>query len=169
MTIGVVHSDYHDLADTPVQSRLNPDAAGYVDLHPIYADALDGLAEFDYAWLLTWLDRVASAATPPMRQIPFLLQRTPRLIGMFAMRGPHRLNPIGLSLVRVLGIDGSRLYFAGVDVVDGTPLLDIKPYVAQLDAPPGTVKSGWFDTVHLPTAATPRSLTIDDPAPDPDQ
>jgi tRNA (adenine37-N6)-methyltransferase len=63
-------------------------------------------------------------------------------MGILATRGPRRINPIGLSLVRLLGVDGASVRFAGVDFVDGTPVLDVKPYVARFDRPPGDVRCG---------------------------
>jgi tRNA-Thr(GGU) m(6)t(6)A37 methyltransferase TsaA len=162
--IGVVRSARRRPADTPVQAALNPDEEAVVDLDPAYVEGLDGLAGFDFAWLLTWLGGTgssrerASEARPNLRPVPFLLGRQPRPIGLFATRGPRRVNPIGLSLVRIVGIEGPMVRFAGVDVVDGTPLLDIKPYVATFDRPPGSVRCGWFDDVTLPPGATPASL-----------
>ena len=61
------------------------------------------------------------------------------------MRGPRRPNPIGLSLVRIVAIDGHTLRFAGVDLIDGTTVLDVKPYVTAFDEPAGEVRCGWFD------------------------
>ena len=58
-------------------------------------------------------------------------------MGVFAIRSPRRVNPIGLSLVRILNVPGSRVEFAGVDLLDGTPVLDVKPYVGRFDQPPG--------------------------------
>lgn len=90
--------------------------------------------------------------------MPLLLRRRPREVGIFATRGPRRPNPIGLSNVRLLRVDGPTVHFAGVDMVDGTPLLDLKPYVAHVDQPAGPVRSGWFDTVTFDGRITPASL-----------
>jgi tRNA (Thr-GGU) A37 N-methylase len=79
-------------------------------------------------------------------------------MGIFATRGPRRVNPIGLSLVQLLGIDGPRIGFAGVDLLDGTPVLDIKPYVARFDRPPGEPRAGWFDTAPIEDGLTPARL-----------
>jgi len=166
--IGVVRTDRTTTVDTPVQAALNPDEEGVLELDPAYVDGLDGLAGFDYAWLLTWLDGPAPAGAeePPepreplnLRPVPFLLARRPRPIGVFATRGPRRVNPIGLSLVRVVAVEGALIRFAGVDLVDGTPVLDIKPYVGAFDGPPGPVRCGWFDELALPPGATPASLS----------
>jgi tRNA-Thr(GGU) m(6)t(6)A37 methyltransferase TsaA len=158
--IGVIRSEFRDLDDTPVQAALAPEAHGVVELDPSLADALDGLEGFDYAWLLTWLGPTGgrSRSKVNLRPVPFLLSATPREVGYFATRTPRRVNPIGLSLVRILAVEPPKVRFAGVDMVDGTLLLDIKPYVARLDQVKGTVRSGWFDTVSMEAGATPNSL-----------
>lgn len=167
--IGTVRTAYTDRAHTPVQSSLNPSDVGRVVLAEPYRNGLDGLAGFDFAWLLTWLAPDPADPVPPtMRQVPFLLASAPRPIGLFAMRGPRRPNPIGLHLVRVVRLHEDGFEFAGVDMLDGTPVLDVKPYVAALDTPPGTaldapVRSGWFDTADLSAAHTPASLRGDGP------
>jgi tRNA-Thr(GGU) m(6)t(6)A37 methyltransferase TsaA len=157
--IGVVRSAHTEPAATPVQSGLNPDETAVVEIDERYVDGLDGLAEFDFAWLLTWLERPDdSHETVALRQVPYLLGARPRKIGIFATRGPRRVNPIGLSLIKVLGVVGSTVRFSGVDVVDGTPVIDLKPYVTAFDRPPITPRCGWFDQVALPMGATPESL-----------
>jgi len=162
--IGVVRSPYTVRDDTPLQSGLNRDVRAVVEVDPAYADALEGLDGFDYAWLLTWLDHEGQAP-PALRQVPSFLQREGREVGLFAMRGPRRINPVGLSLVQVVELSASTLTFAGVDLLDGTVVIDIKPYVTAFDAPPSTPRCGWFDEVDLPASATRRSLrSHDDPA-----
>jgi tRNA-Thr(GGU) m(6)t(6)A37 methyltransferase TsaA len=158
--IGVVRSARTDPAYTPVQSSLNPDEDAAVHIDAAFADGLDGLDGFDYAWLLTWLARPDDppARSAPLRHVPFLLRRQPREIGIFATRGPRRINPIGLSLIRVLEVSGSIVRFSGVDVVDRTPVVDLKPYVTAFDRPPTAPRCGWLDEVTLPVGATPASL-----------
>jgi tRNA (adenine37-N6)-methyltransferase len=161
VAIGVVRSPRHELAHTPVQSTLNPDEMGTVELEPAYAEGLDSLAEFDYAWLICWLDRSDRTLPPPMRQVPFLLRSRPRELGIFATRGPRRVNPLGLSLVKLVDVAGTAVRFRGVDLVDGTPVLDLKPYVSTFDCPPGQPRCGWFDGVEPPMGATPAALDPD--------
>ena len=83
-------------------------------------------------------------------------------MGVFATRGPRRINPIGLSLVRLLAVDGREIRFAGVDMVDRTPVIDIKPYVARFDQPHADgqppVRCGWFDEVEIADRVTPAEL-----------
>jgi tRNA (adenine37-N6)-methyltransferase len=160
--IGVVRSARTEAAHTPVQSTLNPDETATVEVDEAYLDSLDGLEGFDFAWLLTWLGHRAAdeeaGRTVPMRQVPFLLRPRPREIGIFATRGPRRVNPIGLSLVRVLAVTGPTVHFSGVDVVDGTPVIDLKPHVTAFDRPAGVPRCGWLDDVSIPPQATPASL-----------
>jgi tRNA-Thr(GGU) m(6)t(6)A37 methyltransferase TsaA len=163
--IGVVRSRRTDLANTPVQAGLNRDEVARVEINEAFADGLDALEDFDYVWLLTWLagsdDRREEPT--PLRQVPLLLRRRRRAKGIFATRGPRRINPIGLSLVKVLTVEGSVVRFSGVDLLDGTPVIDVKPYVTRFDRPPeSSPRCGWFDLVELPLGATPASL---DPGP----
>ncbi len=153
--IGFIRTGYTDRALTPVQTALNPDDRGEVIVHAAYRDGLADLDGFDFVWLLTWLVPSPDDPDPPkMRQTPFLLRHDPRLIGLFAMRGPRRPNPIGLHLVRLLDLTGDGFTFAGVDMLDGTAVLDIKPWAVPFDIPSGfgldrEIRSGWLDTVDL--------------------
>jgi tRNA-Thr(GGU) m(6)t(6)A37 methyltransferase TsaA len=160
--IGVVRTARTDLAGTPIQASLNRAEHGTIEIDERYLDALEGLADFDYAWLMSWLHRLAPPRSdPPLRQIPFLLQSQQRPMGMFAARGPRRINPIGLSLIRLLDATGPVISFAGVDLVDGTPVIDLKPYVARFDRPPGEPRCGWYDRVPISDAITPAQLTTE--------
>jgi tRNA-Thr(GGU) m(6)t(6)A37 methyltransferase TsaA len=162
--IGYVRTRHTDRSTTPVQSALNPDEHGAVRLLDAYRPGLHELAGFDFAWLLTWLAPDPDDPVPlGMQQVPFLLTGEPRPIGLFAMRGPRRPNPIGLHLVRIVAVVSDGFEFAGVDMLDATAVLDIKPWAAPLDLPHGhaladPVRSGWFDTVDLTAAHTPSSL-----------
>jgi tRNA (Thr-GGU) A37 N-methylase len=79
-------------------------------------------------------------------------------MGMFAAWGPWRINPIGLSLIRLLDVTGQTIRFAGVDLLDGTPVIDIKPYVTRFDQPAGDPRCGWFDRVPISDGVTPAQL-----------
>jgi len=118
------------------------------------------LEEFDYAWLLCWLHAPADPpqTTAELTQVPFLLRPQQRRMGVFATRGPRRVNPIGLSLVQLVGVSGRVVRFAGVDLLDRTPVIDLKPFVTRFDTPPGQPRCGWFDTVALADGVTPSDL-----------
>ena len=157
--IGVVRSSHHDLKTTPIQAGLNRAEHGTIDIAEPYRDGLDGLAEFDYAWLLAWLDRPHDpGGDPPLRQVPYLLRHQQRKMGIFATRGPRRVNPVGLSLIQLLEVTGQAIKFAGVDLLDGTPVVDIKPYVTRFDRPPGDPRCGWFDDLSIADGTTPGQL-----------
>jgi tRNA-Thr(GGU) m(6)t(6)A37 methyltransferase TsaA len=160
--IGVVHSDRSSAETTPVQAGLNRAEYATLEIFEPFAEGMAGLDGFDYAWLLAWLhkpDRPTEGA-PPLTQVPFLLRNhvEQRRMGVFATRGPRRVNPIGLSLVQLCDLDGRFVKFAGVDLLDGTPVLDVKPYVTRFDRPDGDPRCGWFDQVPLPEGVTPSDL-----------
>ncbi len=158
--VGVVRSQFTDPRHTPVQAALNADDEAVIEVDALYRDALGGLSGFSHVWLLCWLGRDGDESErPPLKQVPFLLRSRAREFGIFATRGPRRVNPVGLSLVRLLSVDETTVHFAGVDLVDGTPVLDIKPYVTRFDAPLGDVRCGWFDDVELVDGSTPEGLS----------
>jgi tRNA (adenine37-N6)-methyltransferase len=126
--IGIIHSPHHQATGTPLQSSLASGAQGTVELFPQYAAGLRDLDGFERIWLLYWFDR----ATPAQLVVTPYLDNVPR--GLFSTRAPSRPNPIGLSAVRLLGVVGRTLQVEGLDVLDNTPLLDIKPYVPAFDA-----------------------------------
>jgi tRNA-Thr(GGU) m(6)t(6)A37 methyltransferase TsaA len=157
--IGIVRSPYADTESTPIQARLNDDTRASIEIGEQYVAGLDGLAGFDYAWVLTWLHQPRADGGPPrLRHVPFLLRSQQRQMGIFATRGPRRINPIGLSLIRLTEIAGPVIRFSGVDLIDGTPVLDIKPYVTRFDRPPGEPRCGWFDELSIRDGSTPGGL-----------
>ncbi len=137
--IGVIETPFQSCAETPVQPSRARDSVGRVRVNPPYAEGLRDLEGFDRVWLLYWLHRSAPAS---MLVTPFL-DNAPR--GLFATRAPARPAPIGISAVRLLAVRGNLLEVAGVDMLDGTPLLDIKPYVPEFDSYPDS-RAGWFDS-----------------------
>ncbi len=137
-SIGVIHSPFRDAPGTPIQSVFADGAEGTVDVLPSYAEGLRDLEGFERLWLIYWLHKASPGL---LRVIPF---RDTTERGVFATRVPCRPNAIGLSCVRLLSIEANVLTIGGVDVLDGTPLLDIKPYVPQFDAFAGS-RAGWCD------------------------
>lgn len=153
--IGVIHSGHTTHENTPIQGIFNP-AIGYVEVFPEFSEGLKDIGEFNYLYLLYHFDR---ATGKNMLQKPFLDGEKER--GIFAIRHFNRPNPIGLSIVGLSRVCGNILEVTGVDILDGTPLLDIKPYVAQFDHRE-EVKSGWVDEQHLDDISawnsTPKQL-----------
>jgi tRNA-Thr(GGU) m(6)t(6)A37 methyltransferase TsaA len=136
--IGVVRTPFAEHAGMPIQTVAASGVRGTVELNPAYADALADLDGFTHLHLLTHMHRTGGVS---LRVTPYL-DTVPR--GVFATRSPRRPNPIGLSLVRLVRIDGSVLHVEELDLLDGTPLLDIKPYVPPFDDRAGA-RYGWFE------------------------
>lgn len=153
--IGVIHSEHHEKEHTPIQGIFNP-SVGYVEIFPEFSEGLQDVESFTYLYLLYYFDRATEVC---LLQKPFLDGEKDR--GIFAIRHFNRPNKIGLSIVRLLKVTGNILEVEGVDVLDGTPLIDIKPYVRQFDHR-DEVKSGWVDDQHLGDIAewnsTPKEL-----------
>ncbi len=136
--IGSIHSPFKDLKDMPIQPTGQASAPGIAEVLPEYAEGLKDLEGFSHVILLYHLHevrRVDLTVTP-------YLDSEPR--GVFGTRAPTRPNPIGLSIVELLRVEGNRLYLGDVDILNGTPLLDIKPYVPEFDQPAGA-RSGWLE------------------------
>lgn len=136
--IGVIHTAFAQARGTPVQGRFSNGAEGVVELYPEYAPGLKDLDGFDRIWLLYFLDR-GSEAQLVVR--PYLDDAEH---GIFSTRSPARPNRIGLSSVRLLGVDANRLRVADVDMLDGSPLLDIKPCVPEFDSF-AINRIGWYE------------------------
>jgi len=135
--IGVIHSPFTDLEGMPIQPTGASGIRGTVEVFPEFAEGLKDLDGFSHITLLYHFHRVQGATlvvTPFMDSQPH---------GVFATRAPKRPNPIGLSIVRLLGIEQNILRIENVDILDGTPLLDIKPYVPEFDQPPAD-RVGWL-------------------------
>jgi tRNA-Thr(GGU) m(6)t(6)A37 methyltransferase TsaA len=136
--IGVIHSPFVRSEGAPIQPALAEGAEGTVLVDPDYADGLRDLDGFERIWLIYWCDR----AGPAKLIVTPYLDRHPH--GVFATRAPARPNPIGISAVRLLRIEQNVLRVADVDILDGTPLIDIKPYVSRFDSF-ATQRNGWLD------------------------
>jgi tRNA-Thr(GGU) m(6)t(6)A37 methyltransferase TsaA len=135
--IDVIHTPFKSATGTPIQAAAGTDAQGVVELLPELIPGLRDLAEFERIWLIYLLDR-ASAVQLVVRPYMDTVER-----GVFATRSPARPNHIGLSTVRLLSVEENRLLIADVDMLDGTPLLDIKPYVPAFDSFEVT-RTGWY-------------------------
>ena len=135
--IGVIHSPFQEKEQTPIQPS-HSQAQGRVEVYPEFAAGLEDIEGFSHIILL-YVFHQSSGFTLQVK--PFL---DDRLHGLFATRYPRRPNPIGISVVRLARREGNILQIEGVDVLDGTPLLDIKPYVSEFDLRPAT-RSGWLE------------------------
>ena len=136
--IGIIHSPFKRKQATPIQPSRSHER-GTVEVYPEYVEGLQDLEGFSHIYLLYVFHRSSGYA---LRLKPFL-DTTER--GLFSTRYPARPNPIGLSVVRLQGLRGNLLVVEGIDVLDGTPLLDIKPYVPEFDERADT-RTGWFES-----------------------
>lgn len=135
--IGIIYTPFVQSTGTPIQSSAAGDVEGVVEVFPEFAAGLKDIAGFDWIWLIYFLDRVASAQ---LIVRPYLDNQDR---GVFATRAPARPNRLGLSAVRLLRVEENRLIVANVDMLDGTPLVDIKPYVPEFDHF-AAARTGWY-------------------------
>jgi tRNA-Thr(GGU) m(6)t(6)A37 methyltransferase TsaA len=145
--IGIIHSPFREHKGTPIQPAGGKDIEGTVEVFPEYAEGLKDVEGFSHIILIFHfhLSRGVSLKAKPY------MDNEER--GIFAIRGPRRPNPIGISIVRLVRIEENILHIKDLDMIDGTPLLDIKPYVPEFDIQE-VVKIGWLEkNVHkLPTS-----------------
>lgn len=136
--IGIIHTPHYDPASAPIQPAFAMGAQGMVTVFDPYVEAIADLDGFERVWLLFEFDRSTDWKS---RVVPYrdVVER-----GLFATRAPARPNPIGLSVVRLASVEGKTLHVLDVDMLDGTPLLDIKPYVPAFDSHPDS-RAGWLD------------------------
>jgi tRNA (adenine37-N6)-methyltransferase len=137
-TIGVIHTPFHAPEGMPIQPAGAAGVAGTVEVDALYRAGLRDLDGFSHIILLYYFHRSQGFQ---LLLTPFL-DSEPR--GLFATRAPRRPNPIGLSVVRLERIEDRVLHVLDVDILDGTPLLDIKPYVPDFDAQ-GPRRLGWLE------------------------
>jgi tRNA-Thr(GGU) m(6)t(6)A37 methyltransferase TsaA len=123
------------------------EAPAEIEVDPRWADALDGIEGFSHVWLVWWLDR--SEGPPDFAHVrPERRQEMP-LVGIFATRSPRRPNPIAMTPVRLLERRGARLTVQGLDAYEGTPVLDIKPYLRRGDLIPEATAPDWLEALWL--------------------
>lgn len=134
--IGYVRTGYTDPAEAPPQAGEARAESGRLVLDDRFAAGLTGLRPGRWIWLISWLHAQPDEHTIELLVVPRSREATGERTGVFATRAPHRPNPVGLSLVRIRAMSGSTLDFDGVDLVDGTPVLDIKPWADGIDRPP---------------------------------
>jgi len=125
--IGKINTPYKESCRAPRQTIYSRGAEGTIEIYKQYQEGLEGIEQFEHIIILFYFDRTKGyslTARPPGAN---------SLRGIFATRSPHRPNHIGLSILRLIGVDGNLLTVKDVDMLDGTPIIDIKPYAANLD------------------------------------
>lgn len=136
--IGIVHSPYREKVGTPIQACFDGGAQGSIEVFAPYQEGLEGLEGFSHIYVLYVFDRATAAR---LKVMPFLRDIE---VGVFATRAPSRPNPIGLSIVELKRREGSFLHVQGLDMLDKTPVLDIKPYVPRFDVRENA-RVGWME------------------------
>ena len=135
--IGIIHSPYKTKEATPIQGNFSPEAIGHVEVYPEYEEGLKDIDTFSHIILLYQFDR---AGEIKLVRPTFLDDKAH---GVFASRHPCRPNGLGLTVVRLLKVSSrNTLEVSGIDILDGTPLIDIKPYIPRFDCFPGA-NEGW--------------------------
>ena len=134
--IGIIHSPFKEPSGTPIQSAGASGVEGRVELFPEYAKGLKDIEGFSHIILIYHFHLSGKVS---LEVVPYMDNR---LHGLFATRAPARPNPIGISIVKLLKVQGVMLYVRDVDIVDSTPLLDIKPYVPDFDLREARI--GWL-------------------------
>lgn len=136
--VGVVRSPFREHLGTPRQPGVGDVQEGEIVLRPGLQNLLQDLDGFSHIWVLYWFDKSRGwneQVAPP---------RDMKKRGLFATRSPHRPNPLGLSVVRLLQVQGCVLRVRGLDMLDGTPVMDVKPYIRDVDAIPDATR-GWLE------------------------
>lgn len=154
--VGMIESPYsqgkHNVPKQATISRLGQ-VQGYIRVFPEYRECLIGLSEFDYIWAITWMHLNEGFKTKirpqPRKELLDEDKKKkiiPNEVGLFASRSPHRPNQIALSALRItnVDIDEGLIHIDGLDLLDGTPVLDIKPYIPAFDSF-NDAKAGWMD------------------------
>jgi tRNA-Thr(GGU) m(6)t(6)A37 methyltransferase TsaA len=136
--IGIVHSPFKEPKNVPIQATASKGSVGTVEVFSQFVEGLKDLQDFSHIFLLYHFHLTTSCY---LMVKPFLEDK---LHGVFATRSPARPNKIGLSVVHLLRIENNILHIENVDILEGTPLIDIKPYVPKFDDRKNA-KIGWFD------------------------
>lgn len=140
--IGIVHSPYKTKEDCPIQGVVMPQGKGTIEIFPEFAEGLKDIDAFSHVILLYLFDRAGDVRLVR----PTFLDDTPH--GVFASRHPCRPNGIGLSIVKLIGCTDNTIDVSGIDVLDGTPLVDLKPYMPRFDQVDGA-NNGWAESKEL--------------------
>ncbi len=140
--IGIIHSPFKNKEDCPIQGMVSPESAGQIEIFPEYADGLQDVEAFSHIYLFYFFDR---AGEVKLIRPTFLDDASH---GVFASRHPCRPNGIGITIVKLLNRKENILDVGGIDVLDQTPLIDVKPYFPRFDRFDGA-NNGWAETKEL--------------------
>lgn len=144
--IGIIKSEHTSSQETPIQPVFAESCFGRVEIYPEYTDGLRDIEGFSHIYLIYHLHK---AQFTSLLVKPFLQDAEH---GLFATRSPNRPNAIGISIVELIRIKGNTLFLKGLDILNDTPLLDIKPYTTKFDRY-SEIRNGWLDEVDDSTAA----------------
>jgi len=136
--IGIIHTPFKEQSGTPIQTKFDRESKGTIEIFEEFIEGLEGLEAFSHLILLYHFHKARGYT---LKTKPYL-EDIPR--GVFALRGPRRPNPIGISIVALEKIVGNILYIRNLDILDNTPLLDIKPYIHYFDVIPNS-RAGWLE------------------------
>jgi len=150
--IGIIHTPYKEPKGIPIQGKFKKGVKGLIRLFPEYRAGLKDIDGFSHLILIYYFNR---SKEERLVGKPFLEDKEH---GVFAIRSPHRPNHIGFSIVKLEKVEGNTVTFSEVDMLDGTPLLDIKPYVAHFDSRKN-VKNGWVER-HFRGRKIPKKTRI---------
>jgi len=150
--IGIIHTPYKEPKGIPIQGKFEKGVKGTVRLFPEYQAGLKDIEGFSHIILIYYFDR---SKEEKLTSRPFLEDE---IHGIFAIRSPHRPNHIGFSIVKLGSVKDGIITFSEVDILDGTPLLDIKPYVKHFDSR-DKVKNGWIDK-HFKSGKIPKRTRL---------
>jgi len=135
--IGIIHTPFKSLKGIPIQFSFS-NVKGTIELFPDYINGLEDLSGFSHLYCLYFFDMVKQPV--PLQSKPFLMNEKK---GVFAIRTPFRPNPIGISILEIINVKENKIAVKNIDILDKTPLLDLKPYVAEFDNVE-TTKIGWL-------------------------
>ena len=152
-TIGIIHTPYKDTKGIPIQGKFEKGITGQVVLFPEYRKGLKHIEGFSHVVLIYYFDR---SKDEKLISKPYLEDESH---GIFTIRSPHRPNHIGFSIVKIEKVEDNSITFSEVDILDSTPLLDIKPYISHFDSREN-VKNGWLDK-HFKNGKMPKRAKLE--------
>jgi len=139
-TLGIIYSEFIKVEGTPIQPTASKDSEGKIVIFDEFVEGLKDIEGFSHIILLYYFNQLIRKHSLTVK--PFL---DDEVHGVFATRAPNRPNPIGLSIVRLTAVDGNTLYVSDIDIINKTPLLDIKPYIPEFDHR-DKCKTGWLNS-----------------------